>query len=214
MAAQRISSGTRLGIGSGTTARAFIEALGRRVAEEGLDVTCTAASSVSERLAAHYGMTVIPLTEARDLDLAVDGADAIGTEGVLIKGGGAALVRERLVIASARHRLILVDDSKPIGPLHNVSVPIAVIPFGWTYVMAQVLTFAAQVTLRTLEAKPIVTDDGLYVLDAQFANLSDPLAMHQSLKLIEGVADTGIFAGYNPEIWVGNAQTEWPLQSF
>jgi ribose 5-phosphate isomerase A len=156
-------------------------------------------------------MTVIPLTAASELDLAVDGADAVGTEGVLIKGGGAALVRERLIIASARQRLILVDATKSIGPLQNVTVPIAVVPFGWTYVLAQLQEVAAQVTLRVVDAKPVITDDGLYVLDAQFAKLMDPLRMHQSVKQIAGVVDTGIFAGYNPEIWVGDGAAEWAL---
>lgn len=211
-AAARVSTGMRLGIGSGSTVSAFIDALGERIRGFGLEVSCVAASLESEQQAQSQGLRVESLDAMPHLDLAVDGADAVGSEQVLIKGGGAALVRERLVMASAGSALILVDDKKPIGPFRHVTVPIAVVPFGWAYVRDRVQAWAPEVELRQHQSRPVVTDDGLYLLDAHFDELADPVGFHQSLRLVEGVVDTGIFAGYRLEVWVSDGVAVWPLR--
>ncbi len=211
-AAARVSNGMRLGIGSGSTVAAFIDALGERIREFGLEVVCVAASVESERHARAQGLKVESLDTIPEVDLAVDGADAVSPDRVLIKGGGAALVRERLVIASAGSTLILVGDDKPTGPFYHVTVPIAVVPFGWAYVRDCVRRLTDHVELRRQESLPVVTDDGLYLLDAHFDEVRDPIGLHQALKLTEGVVDTGIFAGYQPEVWISDGVAVWPLR--
>lgn len=207
-AAAQVRSDTRLGIGSGTTVQAFIAALQRRK----IAVVCTAASSASESRARQAGLIVQALPALSELDLAVDGADAVGPNGVLIKGGGAALVRERLVIAAAQRTLILIDAGKPVGALRNVIVPVAVIPFGWTVVQRRLHELADAVDLRRVEGSPVVTDDGLYVLDAYFSLLAYPEQVHRAFKVIEGVVDTGIFVGYRTEIWASDGDQVWPIE--
>lgn len=211
-AASRIRGDLRLGIGSGSTVDAFIGALGRREEAVKRSLCCAAASLESERQAREAGLIIKPLEDFSELDLVVDGADAVGPEGTLIKGGGAALVRERLLIAAAKRVQILLDATKPVGPLSNLVVPLAVVPFGWRLVKAAVAPQVDWVKLRTRAGKPQVTDDGLYVLDVHYGALDDPQSWHQNLKQLPGVVDTGIFFGYAPEIWMSDGESVWRAQ--
>lgn len=203
-ACDRVQPGTRLGIGSGTTVQAFITALGKRR----IPVQCACASLASERLARAHGLSVKALAELPELDLAVDGADAVGEDGTLIKGGGAALVRERLLIDAALHTVILIDNQKPRGSFRDVVVPVAVIPYGWRRACERI-SRRAPATLRMRGAEPVVTDDGLYIVDAVFRQIDDAARVYADLKNLAGVVDVGLFLGYQPEVWVGDEQAVW-----
>jgi len=211
-AAEEVDPEKILGIGSGSTVMAFIDALGKRVGDRAKTITCVVASRASEERARSMGLTVIPLESVSMIDFSVDGADAVNPDHVLIKGGGAALVRERLIIASAESTLILVDGSKPCTIFENVCVPVVVIPFGWSFTRDRLREFSYRVTLRCLGQEPFVTDDGLYILDAQFEKISDPKSLHRTLKMLDGVVDTGLFVGYHSTVWVsdGDSISLWP----
>lgn len=208
-AARLVQPASVLGIGSGSTVMAFIDALGQRMRDQPFPLTLVAASQASTYRAQAAGLTVVPLESVSNMDLAIDGADAVDKNATLIKGGGAALVRERIIIASARRSLILVDASKTTQLFHQAIVPLAVIPFGWSQTRARVLHHAPVVSLRTREGHPVTTDDGLYILDATFDIIEDPLALHQRLKMIEGVVDTGLFVGYHPIVSVSDGSRIW-----
>lgn len=208
-AAGQVEDGMRIGIGSGSTVAAFIEALGIAVQQRLSHVTAAAASERSASRVQELGIAVEPLEQFEQLDLAVDGADAVGPLGTLIKGGGAALVRERLILQSARRRLILVDFTKPLGDLSRTPVPVAVVPYGWAMARRHLKADAADVQLRQVGSVPVVTDDGLYILDVTGADLTYPAAVHERWKLVPAVADTGIFAGLGPEVWVSEGDAVW-----
>ncbi len=211
-AAAALPEDSVLGIGSGSTVAAFIDALGERIREKPFSCLAVAASESSARLAEGAGLRVVPLETVATIDFAVDGADAVDVHGTLIKGGGAALVRERLIIAVAQQSLILVDDSKPMTTFENVTIPLAVIPFGWSNTRSRLQREAAAVTLRLAGESPKLTDDGLYILDAQFDVIEDAGALHRRLKLIDGVVDTGLFVGYRPVVWVSDGQRVWTME--
>lgn len=210
-AAQRVEPGMTLGIGSGSTVNAFIEALGARFRNSPFPLSCTAASRASGELAQQNGLPMIPIEQAGPLALAIDGADAVNGDGVLIKGGGAALVRERLVIQQAQRTLILIDESKLVHPFRHVVVPVAVIPFAWPATETRLQQISSGVRLRQSQGQPVVTDDGLYVFDAAVEDLTRPMDWHQAAKMIPGVVDTGVFSGFRHEVWVSNGQSVWPF---
>lgn len=201
-AASQIPPGVRLGIGSGSTVSAFIEALGSRHKREPVEVTVAAASQASGMKARQQGLTVVPLESLPFLDLAVDGADTVDERGVLIKGGGAALVRERLIIAASPRTLILVDEGKLVNAFHQVSVPLAIIPYGWRHTLDRLSRLTDGASLRASPAGPVVTDDGLYVVDVKVDAIPNPEEWHRRFKAVEGVVDTGLFVGYATEVWV------------
>lgn len=189
---------------------AFIEALGERVRREFIPITAAAASKASADRAQSLGIQVVPLETLGTVDLAVDGADRVDPRGTLIKGGGAALVRERLIIASARQVFILVDASKPVDRLQDVVVPLAILPFGWRQTLVRLQDAVAQVSLREHAGQPVMTDDGLFVADARIHDLTDPEGWHVRLKMVPGVVDTGIFTGYEPQVWVSHGTGDGP----
>ncbi len=211
-AASQIPHGIRLGIGSGSTVSAFIEALGERNKREPLGLTVAAASKASEMMVRGQGITVVPLETLTSLDLAVDGADKVDLSGVLIKGGGAALVRERLIIAASERTLILVDKGKLMNTFHQVSIPVAMIPYGWRQTLSRLSRLSGGASLRTLLTGPVVTDDGLYVADVKVDAIPDPEAWHRRFKMVEGVVDTGLFAGYATEVWVSDGTRTQPYR--
>ncbi|NMP21459.1 ribose-5-phosphate isomerase RpiA [Sulfobacillus harzensis] len=209
-AAQQIQDVRILGIGSGSTVSAFIQALARYRQEVPMPLTITAASHASEEQARQLGLDVVPLESLEHVDLAVDGADAVDAHGALIKGGGAALVRERLVIAAARHTMILVDSSKVMNAFKRVRLPIAIIPFGWRQTLSRLNGLGVgTASLRRKGEGPVVTDDGLYIADLAIGNIAVPDMLHHELKRIDGVVDTGLFLDYPTAIWVSDGLTVW-----
>jgi ribose 5-phosphate isomerase A len=212
-AAGQVQAGTALGIGSGTTVDAFIDALGARFRRERFSLACVAASESSAARARAVGLPVQPPEAVEHLDLAVDGADQVNPAGVLIKGGGAALVRERLVMSQARQALILVDSRKLRAQFEAVTVPVAVLPFAWPATLARIKQWCPEAELRRDHGQPVVTDDGLYLVDAPVERLSNPAARHAWLKMLPGVVDTGIFAGFSVDVRVSDGLTVWRMAS-
>lgn len=206
-AALTVESGMLVGIGSGSTVGTFIEALGQRVQNEHVIITCVVASRESEARARRKGLVVRPFNGVKRLDYAIDGADAVNPQGVLVKGGGGALVREKLLLASAFRSLILVDPSKLVPSLARVTIAVAVVPFGWRHVASSIMELGAQVTLRRHNGRLFVTDDELCILDCRWDTVFDVDAMHYRLKAVVGVVEIGLFIGYHPRVWVSDGVT-------
>lgn len=182
-----------VGIGTGSTAYWFIEALGRRVAA-GLRCTGVPTSSESKRLAEERGIKTVGLNDVSGIDLTIDGADEIDPNLVLIKGGGGALLQEKMVAAASKRVVIIADHSKWVPQLGRFPLPVEVIPFGWKQVQQKVRhMFQIEAKPRMKQDKIFLTDHGHYILDCHFGTIANPELLNTSLHNIPGVVETGLF---------------------
>jgi len=216
-AAAAVDDGDVVGLGTGSTAAHAIRRLGERV-DAGLDARGVPTSFASRELAAERGVPLFDLDEAvgpdaPGIDLAIDGADqvAVGgegderaTAGALIKGGGAAHAREKLVDAAADRLLVVADPSKE-APVLDRPVPVEALPAGRTAVAEAVRAAGGEPTLRRAERKdgPVVTDNGNLVLDCAFGEIAEPAALAATLSATPGVVEHGLFVDLADEVHVG-----------
>jgi ribose 5-phosphate isomerase A len=192
-AAGLIEDGMTLGLGSGTTARWFIEAVGTRV-HEGLRVTAVATSLASAALAARQGISLLELGGG-GVDLAVDGADTVDPDLRLLKGLGGALVRERIVAAAAARFVVVADESK-LRPHLAGFVPVELLVFGWHHTMTLLNQTGAGFNLRLDPVgEPLRSDNGNLIADGEFAPIADPEGLAARLDAIPGVVGHGLFLG-------------------
>jgi ribose 5-phosphate isomerase A len=202
-AASEVQDGMVVGLGTGSTAARAIAALGRRV-DAGLDVVGIPTSYQSRERAREAGVPLTSLDDATP-DVAIDGADQVAN-GDLLKGGGAAHVREKIVDAAADRLLVVVDPTKEVEVLDG-PVPVAVLPDARTTVAAAVRGRGGEPTLRTATRKdgPVVTDDGNLVLDCDFGAVRNPGERARALAELPGVVGHGLFVGLADEVHVGTA---------
>jgi ribose 5-phosphate isomerase A len=196
-----VTSGMRLGLGTGSTAKHFVDIVGRAV-QNGLDVVCVPTSEVTAAQALSLGIPLTDLETTPELDLTVDGADELGPGLALIKGGGGALLREKIVAAASRRMIVIADHSKRVEMLGRFPLPIEVNHFGLgvtTAAIAAVMAdFNAEGELRRrlkADATPFVTDGGHAILDAFFGRIPQPKALARALADIPGVVEHGLFIG-------------------
>ncbi|UPV75513.1 ribose-5-phosphate isomerase RpiA [Halorussus limi] len=201
-AAEAVEDGTVVGLGTGSTAAHAIRAVGRRV-DSGLDVRGIPTSFQSRQLAKEAGIPLTTLDEAGTVDLAIDGADQFSGPH-LVKGGGAAHAREKIVDAAADRLLVVADPSKAAERLDH-SVPVEVLPDARTTVAAEVRGLGGSPTLRSAERKdgPVVTDNGNLVLDCEFGTIANPAELAADLAGLPGAVEHGLFVGMADEIHVG-----------
>jgi ribose 5-phosphate isomerase A len=196
-----IRSGMRIGLGTGSTAKLFVDLLGSRV-RDGLEVLCVPTSEATGAQAKALGIPLTTLDETPELDVTIDGADEIGPGLSLIKGGGAALLREKIVAAASRRMVVIADRSKLVDTLGQYPLPIEVNRFGLGATRLAVERIAREhqaagpVRLRTDGAgQPVTTDGGHLILDASFGRISRPEALSTSLHNVPGVVEHGLFLG-------------------
>ncbi len=200
-----------LGLGSGSTASCAIRAIGERVRGERLKVRGVPTSHAAERLAREGGIPICTLEEVESLDLAFDGADEVDPSYNLIKGRGAAHAREKVVAGQAARFVVLVDASKRVDVLGSkMPVPVEVIPMAVGPVRRALTSMGAAVQLRLGANKdgPVVTDQGMWLLDAHFGRITDPAALDLALNSIPGVVEHGIFVGMTTDLLVGISSDE------
>jgi ribose 5-phosphate isomerase A len=200
-ALQYVEPGMKLGLGTGTTAAKFVDLLAPMV-RAGLDVICVATSQATQAHAEALGIPMTTLDETPFLDLTVDGADQLDDELRLIKGGGGALLREKIVATASGRMIVIADASKRVAMLGSHPLPLEVVQFGVTATRNMVVALAAdagcegEITLRVgANGKPFVTDSGNYILDCAFGSIEDPEDLDEALKLIPGVVENGMFLG-------------------
>jgi ribose 5-phosphate isomerase A len=190
-----VHNGSVVGLGTGSTAKFAIEGLGRRV-KEGLTITGVATSIATERLAKELGINVIGLNEAGVIDVTLDGADEVDPAFNMIKGGGGALTREKLVALSSAKRVMLVDDSKLVQQLgRSRHLPVEVLPFSSAFSARLLEGLGSVTTLRGGANTPFVTDNGNHILDCAFGPIEDPAGLEKRIKLVPGVVESGLFVG-------------------
>jgi len=200
-ALELLRPGTVVGVGTGSTARYFIDGLGRRV-REGLSVTAVVTSDESRRLAEAAG---IPITDRIDggLDLAVDGADEIDPAINCIKGRGGALLREKIVAHASRRFVLVADERKLVRRLGRGPVPIEILPFLWEVTSRSIESLGGRPELRIAAGEPARTDNGNLVLDTSFGVVDAGLGM--ALHGIPGVIEHGLFFGMAKAAIIGSA---------
>jgi len=208
-AANLVEDGMVLGLGTGSTAAYFLEALGRRLAEDGLRIN---GVPTSEQTASQARSLRIPLTNFAEhvlLDLTVDGADEVelGTLS-LIKGHGGALLREKIVAAASKRLVIIADETKLVERLGSLmSVPIEVVRFGWQATGRSLTEIGGNPSLRLgVDRKPFLTDGGNYIMDCAFGPIANPKEIAHHLDHIVGAIEHGLFLGLAKEVIVGGRE--------
>jgi len=196
-----VRPGMRLGLGTGSTARHFVELLGERV-RAGLDIIAVPTSQATKADAERCGIALTTLDDTAELDLTVDGADEIAPDLSLIKGGGGALLREKIVAAASARMIVIADASKMVGALGRFPLPIEVAPFGVKATERAIARKIAaggtadRLSLRQgRDGHAFVTDGGHWIIDAALGRIDDPRAMADALAAIPGVMEHGLFIG-------------------
>jgi len=196
-----VENGMRLGLGTGSTAARFIDLLGARV-RDGLDVLCVPTSEATYRQALALGIPLTTLDETPFLDLTVDGADELDENLRLIKGGGGALLREKIVATASDRMIVIADASKLVPVLGRYPLPVEVVQFGLQAtrnllaVQARHAGCDGDITLRRKpDGAPFVSDSGNFILDCAFGSIGDPETLDAALKLVPGVVENGLFLG-------------------
>jgi ribose 5-phosphate isomerase A len=199
-ALELVKPGMKLGLGSGTTAHEFVDLVGDEV-KGGLEIVCVATSEATEAQARGLGIPLSTLDEIADLDLTVDGADEIDPQLRLIKGGGGALLREKIVAAASKRMAVIADASKLVPRLGAFPLPVEVVPFGLAATRRHIEQAIADLGLKGPlrlrgGAKPFVTDGGHYILDCSLGAIDEPERLGQRLSTIPGVVEHGLFVGF------------------
>src|ERR1700737_3727953 len=188
-----VSSGMKLGLGTGSTAAHFVDLLGERV-RSGPDVICVATPEATRARAERQGLRITTLDQTPRLDLTIDGADEIDPELRLIKGGGGALLREKIVASASRKFVIIADSSKQVPVLGRFPVPVEVISFAQSLVATKIALLGASVGVRSEPSgQPFITDEGHRILDCNFGPISDPPALARALEALPGAVEHGLF---------------------
>jgi ribose 5-phosphate isomerase A len=191
-AANMVEDGMIVGLGTGSTAAFAIRRLGERVAG-GLNIRGLPTSNQSEQLSREVGIPLLDFSETTALDMTLDGADEFDPALNLIKGGGGALFREKIVAAASSRLIIFADHSKQVECLGKFPLPLEVNPFGWQAAASKVEALCPRVVLRQGASGPFVTDNHGYILDCAFGEIPDPPALENQLKSITGIVETGLF---------------------
>jgi len=200
-ALELVRPGMRLGLGTGSTAKLFVDGLGTKVAA-GLEVLCVATSEATQAQALGLGIPMSTLDETPELDLTIDGADEIDSALRLIKGGGAAHLREKIVAAASKRMIVIADTGKQVETLGRFPLPIEVVPFGLEVtrraVAAAIASSGAHGELK-LRKRPdgsiLLTDGGHYILDAHLGRIELPEVLGLALNQVPGVVEHGLFLG-------------------
>jgi ribose 5-phosphate isomerase A len=204
-AAKFVADGMIVGLGSGSTATFFIYALAQRI-QSGLHIAGAVASSqASKDLAGNLGVPVSDLDTHPELDLYIDGADEIDPQLGLIKGGGGALLREKIVASASRRFIVIGDITKQVRQLgQHFPVPVEVVPFGATPVRKRLEALGASVQIRQLGGNTFITENGNIIMDCTFPNgISNPEDVNARMRSIIGVVETGLFLNMAKQAIIG-----------
>lgn len=204
-AVESVQSGMVVGLGTGSTAVYAIQAIGERILTEGLDLRGVPTSQRSEDLARQVGIPLVDFSQVVSIDITIDGADEVGSDLTLIKGGGGALVQEKIVASASRQLIIICDTSKIKNTLGAYPLPIAIVRFGWQATLRKLELFGHPLTLRcNADGSPFLSDDGLYIIDMHCGEISEPRKYERAINEIVGVSEVGLFVGLATSVIVGH----------
>ena len=200
-----VRDGMRVGLGTGTTSRFVVELLGERV-RAGLKITGVPTSNVVGALAREQGIPLATFAEVAELDIALDGADEVGPDLALIKGGGGALLYEKIVASAAKEFVIVVGEGKVVPMLGKFPLPVEVIPFAGPLVERQLARMGAMPVLRMQGKEPFLTDEQNWIFDCHFDKIPNPQHTAAQLRAIVGVVEHGLFLGMASRAVVADAE--------
>ncbi|WP_214480167.1 ribose-5-phosphate isomerase RpiA [Bacillus sp. SM2101] len=203
-AVEYITDGMTVGLGTGSTVYWTIKKLAELV-KAGLSIKTIPTSNHTEILARKLNIPLSNFDEIKELDITIDGADEIDAKYNLIKGGGGALLREKLVALSSKQLVIVADETKVVETLGKFPLPIEVVPFAWQRT-AKEITQQLNVLpkLRSVQNDPYITDNGNFILDCNVSDIHAPAVLQQSLKQVTGVIDTGLFPSMANVVIIGS----------
>ncbi|PGZ07375.1 ribose 5-phosphate isomerase A [Bacillus cereus] len=202
-AADFVQDNMKIGLGTGSTVYWMIQKLGKRV-QKGLSIQAVPTSKETEILAQQLNIPLISLNDIQTLDLTIDGADEIDSNLQLIKGGGGALFREKIVASSSKELIIIADESKIVTHLGAFPLPVEITPFSWKQTESKIQSLGCQTTLRLKNNETFITDNNNIIIDCVFPNnISNPANLHDQLKMITGVVETGLFINMTSKVIIG-----------
>tara|TARA_B100001245_G_scaffold123575_1_gene90971 strand:- start:90 stop:779 length:690 start_codon:yes stop_codon:yes gene_type:complete len=187
-----VKDGMIVGLGTGTTAEFAVRKIGKLV-RNGLSIRGIPTSNRTKELAEAEGIPLIDFSESMFIDLTIDGADEIDGNLNMIKGGGAALLQEKIVASVSKAEIIVVNRTKLVDQLGAFPLPVEVIPFGWQVVFNQLESLHGNPDLRLNKGQPQVTDQGNYIIDCHFRKIENPKLLEHQLNMIPGVVENGLF---------------------
>ncbi len=190
-----VQDGQIVGLGTGSTAAYAVRFLGEKV-REGLKIKGIPTSARTRELAASLGIPLTTLDEFQQIDVTIDGADEIDPRLRLIKGGGGALLREKIVASASKRVVIIADSGKQVQALGKFPLPVEVVPFAQAVVLKKISALGTAVKLRqSADGKPFVTDEGHHIMDCSFGRIADPPELARALSAMPGVVEHGLFIG-------------------
>lgn len=195
-----------VGLGTGSTAKYAITAIGELV-KNGLTIKVVATSVQTAEMAISLNIPLIDIESVDSIDITIDGTDEFTTDLALIKGGGGALLREKIVASLSKTTVIIADSSKKVAVLGKFKLPIAVLPMACNYVLLQIKNLYGSGVVRMVAGKPFITDDGNYIVDADFGLIDNPAALSVELNNIVGIVAHGLFINLASKIIMGKGGT-------
>lgn len=202
-AAAEVKDQQIVGLGTGSTATFFIQALAKRVKKEGLSIQCVASSRQTEALAKELGLLLVNLDDVSSIDISVDGADYIIDNSCVIKGAGGALLSEKLMESVSKRFIVITDYSKQLQK--KLHLPVEVVVLGCMHTFSRLKNLGYNAVLRKNQGKIFVSDLGNHIIDLELSlPIKDPLAMNQAISNVAGVIETGFFYQLATDIWIGN----------
>jgi|SRR6185437_8960570 len=198
-----LEDGMTIGLGTGTTAWWAIEKIGEKVKKEGWKIRAIATSVRSEEQARSLGIPIFSFSEIGIIDVTIDGADEADGDLQLIKGGGGALLREKIVATNSRQMIVVADESKKVKTLGKFPLPVEVVLFGWERTFEKLRLLGCEPVRRMNTAEPYLTDNGNCIVDCAFGKIEEPAILHERINAITGVVDNGLFINIASKLILG-----------
>ena len=202
-AAQKVKDGMTVSLGTGSTAYYVVMELARRVKEEGLSIRCVSTSEATAKIARENGIEILDLNDVKHIDIALDGVDEIDPEFRSIKGGGGALLREKIAAGLSDEVWWVMDASKPVARLGAFPLPVEVVTYGLDRIREKMEALGYNPTIRMKDGEVFVTDQGNRILDLHLPEDVHPFDVHKTVLAWPGVVETGCFAPICSGIFIG-----------
>jgi ribose 5-phosphate isomerase A len=201
-AVEFVEDGMIVGLGTGSTAYWAIQKIAQRI-NEGLRIQAVASSRNSEYLANKLGIPLVPFSDIDILDITIDGADEVDNNLNLIKGGGGALLREKILAMNSKKFIVIIDESKRVENLGHFPLPVEIVKFASNFTISKLRELKCDLRVRMINDKEYITDNGNLIVDCNFEKILEPIELNKHINLIPGVVDNGLFTQMAISVVVG-----------